>query len=59
MHELELFQVEKTYRDKIAVENLEAVFSENTVAAFEEAADLIIASKRKYIVASRGWCAAS
>ncbi len=27
MHELELFQVEKTYRDKIAVENLEAVFS--------------------------------
>ncbi|MGF0032091.1 MurR/RpiR family transcriptional regulator [Bariatricus sp. SGI.154] len=39
---------------KNAAKNLEAVFVHNTSAAFEEAADVMIASKRKYIAASRG-----
>lgn len=39
---------------KNAARNLEAVLAENSIAAFEEAADLIINSKKKYIVASRG-----
>lgn len=39
---------------KNAAKNLEAVFSNNSINIFEEAADNIISSKRKYIVASRG-----
>lgn len=39
---------------KNALKNLETLFATNTLAAFEEAADIIIASKRKYIAASRG-----
>ena len=39
---------------KNAASNLENVFSNNAVATFEEAADVIISSKRKYIVATRG-----
>ncbi|MGN1167165.1 MAG: MurR/RpiR family transcriptional regulator [Lachnospiraceae bacterium] len=39
---------------KIAAKNLETVFRNNSVASFEEAADIIISSKRKYIAASRG-----
>lgn len=39
---------------KNAAKNLESVFVNNTVTAFEEAADLIVSAKRKYIVCSRG-----
>lgn len=39
---------------KNALKNLEAALINNNQAAFEEAADVIITSKRKYIVASRG-----
>ena len=39
---------------KNAASNLETVFSNNSVATFEEAADTIIGSKRKYITATRG-----
>lgn len=39
---------------KNAVKNLEAVFVNNSIAVFEEAADIIISSKKKYISASRG-----
>lgn len=39
---------------KIAAKNLETVFIDNPIALFEEAADVIISSKRKYIAASRG-----
>lgn len=39
---------------KNVAQNLENVFANNTTAAFEEAADVIITSKRKYIAASRG-----
>lgn len=39
---------------KNAAKNLENVFVNNTVSIFEEAADAIIASKRKYVAASRG-----
>lgn len=39
---------------KNAARNLESIFSSNSPAVFEEAADLIINSKHKYIVASRG-----
>lgn len=39
---------------KNAAGNLERVFAENTVSAFEEAADLIVKSRRKYILATRG-----
>ena len=38
---------------KNAIQNLETLFTTNTLAAFEEAADIIIASKRKYIAATR------
>ena len=37
-----------------AAKNLETVLANNTSASFEEAADLIIRARRKYIVASRG-----
>ena len=37
-----------------AAQNLETVFLNNTSASFEEAADLIIKARRRYIVASRG-----
>lgn len=39
---------------KNAAKNLEATLISNTVDAFEEAADIIISSKRKYICATRG-----
>lgn len=39
---------------KNALQNLEAIFTANTLTAFEKAADIIIAGKRKYIAASRG-----
>ena len=39
---------------KNAAKNLENVFAQNSIQTFEEAADIIIASKRKYIAASRG-----
>ena len=39
---------------KNALQNLENIFSENALPVFEEAADAIIASKRKYILATRG-----
>lgn len=39
---------------KNAAKNLESVFASNTPALFEEAADLIISSKRKYVAGSRG-----
>ena len=39
---------------KNAAKNLENVFTQNSIQTFEEAADIIIASKRKYIAASRG-----
>lgn len=39
---------------KNAAKNLESVFAQNSLQTFEEAADVIIASKRKYIAASRG-----
>ena len=39
---------------KNAVKNLENVFAQNSIQTFEEAADIIISSKRKYIAASRG-----
>ena len=39
---------------KNAISNLEAVFVNNSIASFEEAADAIINSHYKYILASRG-----
>ena len=39
---------------KNAAKNLETVFRNNSTASFEEAADIILSSKRKYIAASRG-----
>lgn len=39
---------------KNAAQNLEKVFSENAMSAFEEAANTIISAKRKYILATRG-----
>lgn len=39
---------------KNAAKNLEAVFSQNSIAVFEEAANLIISGKKKYITATRG-----
>lgn len=39
---------------KNAAQNLEKVFSENTMSVFEEAANTIISAKRKYILATRG-----
>ena len=39
---------------KITAKNLESVFVNNATELFEEAADVIITSKRKYIAASRG-----
>lgn len=39
---------------KNALQNLETLFTTNTLAAFEDAADVIVAGKRKYIAASRG-----
>ncbi len=39
---------------KNAARNLESVFSENPISAFEAAADAIIGSKRKYVLATRG-----
>ena len=39
---------------KITAKNLETVFVNNPAAVFEEAADIIISSKRKYIAATRG-----
>ena len=39
---------------KNAAHNLETVFSKNPLSAFEEAADAIIAGKRKYVLATRG-----
>ena len=39
---------------KNAAKNLESALVHNAPATFEEAADTIISSKRKYIVASRG-----
>ena len=39
---------------KNAAQNLEAVFSENALSSFEEAANIIISSKRKYILGTRG-----
>lgn len=39
---------------KNAAKNLENVFSANSLSTFEEAADIIISSKRKYIFATRG-----
>ena len=39
---------------KNAIQNLETLFTTNTLDAFEEAADVIVAGKRKYIAASRG-----
>lgn len=38
---------------KIAAKNLETVFINNPVTMFEDAADIIISSKRKYVAASR------
>ena len=38
---------------KNAAKNLDAVFTNNSIAVFDEAADIIVASKRKYIAASR------
>lgn len=37
-----------------AAQNLETVFLNNTSASFDEAADLIVRARRRYIVASRG-----
>ncbi|GFI44608.1 HTH-type transcriptional regulator MurR [Lachnospiraceae bacterium] len=39
---------------KNALQNLETLFTTNTLDAFEDAADIIVAGKRKYIAASRG-----
>ncbi len=39
---------------KISAKNLESVFVNNPISSFEEAANIIISSKRKYIAASRG-----
>lgn len=39
---------------KNALKNMEAIFSQNSIAAFDEAVDIIITSKRKYIAATRG-----
>ena len=39
---------------KIAAKNMETVFVNNPLDLFEEAADIIISSKRKYLAASRG-----
>ena len=39
---------------KNAVKNMETVFINNPVSVFEDAADIIISSKHKYIAASRG-----
>ena len=39
---------------KITAKNLESVFISNTTSQFEEAADIIITSRRKYISATRG-----
>jgi len=39
---------------KNAAKNLEGIFSQNSIAIFEEAANLIIHSRRKYILATRG-----
>lgn len=39
---------------KNAVKNLENVFSQNTMDAFEAAADTIVKSRHKYILATRG-----
>lgn len=39
---------------KNAAHNLETVFAKNPLSAFEEAADAIIAGKRKYVLATRG-----
>lgn len=39
---------------KNAARNLETVFVSNSIASFEEAADIIVSSRNKYIAASRG-----
>ncbi len=39
---------------KNSLKNLEAVFADNPLETFEEAADIIIGSRHKYIIASRG-----
>lgn len=39
---------------KIAAKNLESVFIHNSIELFEEAAQIVVSSKRKYIAASRG-----
>lgn len=39
---------------KIATKNMETVFLNNAPDTFDEAADIIVSSKRKYIAASRG-----
>ncbi|MGN1266936.1 MAG: MurR/RpiR family transcriptional regulator, partial [Dorea sp.] len=39
---------------KNAASNLDAVFTNNPIAIFEEASDIILSSKRKYIAATRG-----
>ena len=39
---------------KNAIQNLDNIFSENALPVFEDAADAIISSKRKYILATRG-----
>ncbi len=39
---------------KNAIKNLEAVFNNNSLSDFEKAADIIIGSRHKYIIASRG-----
>lgn len=39
---------------KNAAQNLEKIFSENTMSSFEEAANTIVSAKRKYILATRG-----
>lgn len=37
-----------------AVENLNCVFTNNSIALFEEASNIVLTSKRKYIAATRG-----
>ncbi|MFV0363114.1 MAG: MurR/RpiR family transcriptional regulator [Suipraeoptans sp.] len=39
---------------KVVAKNLQAIFVDNTVSSFEEAASSIIGSKNKFIIASRG-----
>lgn len=39
---------------KNAANNLDAVFTNNTIAVFEEASNIIVSAKRKYIAATRG-----